>query len=79
MPVSQNITLKTFKFLALFVALVVTIDIVVTSGGFKGSGPPLPKPEKYKKTLQRIKIFAATGARSISCSDLTVKYSVGVG
>ena len=51
MSVSLSITFKTFKFLALFVALVVTIDAGVTSGEFKGSGPLLPKPEKNKKTF----------------------------
>ena len=49
MSVSISITLKTFKFLTLFVALVETIDADVISGGFKGSGMPLLKPEKYKK------------------------------
>ena len=39
MSVGLSITLKTFKFLALFVALVRTMDAVVTSNGFQESGP----------------------------------------
>ena len=40
MSVCLSITLKTFKFLTLFVDLVGTIDTVITSGGLKESGPP---------------------------------------
>ena len=50
MPVSLSITLKTFKFLTLFVALVGTIDPGVTSGGFNGSGPPPPPPPPPAQT-----------------------------
>ena len=39
MCVSLSITFMAFKFLALFVALVGTIDAGVTSGGLKGSEP----------------------------------------
>ena len=46
MFVNLSITLKTFKFLTSFVALIGTFDARVISDGFKGSGP---KPEKYKK------------------------------
>ena len=51
MSVSLSITLKTFEFLTVFVALVGTIDAGGTSSGFKGSEPPLLKPDKHKKTL----------------------------
>ena len=47
---SLSTTLKAFKFLALFVSLIGTIDVGVTSNGFKGSGPLL-KLEKYKKNF----------------------------
>ena len=50
MFVSLSITLKTFKFLLLFVALIGTIDVGVTSDGYKGSGPLL-KPENYKNNF----------------------------
>ena len=51
MSVTLSITIKTFKFLTLFVALVGTIYAGVTSADFKGSGLPLLKPEKYKKNF----------------------------
>ena len=46
MFVSLRITLKTLKFLTLFVALIGTIDAGITSDKFMGSGP-LFKLEKY--------------------------------
>ena len=48
MSVGVSITLKTFKFPTLFVALVGAIDAGLTSDGFKES-EPLLKREKYKK------------------------------
>ena len=50
MFVSLSITLKTFNFLTLFVALIGTNDAGVTNDGFKGYGPLL-KLEKYKKNF----------------------------
>ena len=79
MSVSLSNTLKIFKLLALFVALVGMIDAGVTSYGIKGFGLPLLKPKKYKKNFWHIKFIAITGARFISCPDLTIKYSLGVG
>ena len=76
MFVSLSITLEIFKFLTLVVALVGTNNAGVTSDGFKGSRPLL-KPEKYKKNFLQIKVIAIAEARSIACSDLTIKYSVG--
>ena len=76
LSVGLSNTAKTFNFLTLFVALIGTIDAGVTSGGFKGSGSPLLKPEKYKKNFYHIKFIAIAGSRSISCPDLLVKYSM---
>ena len=66
---------QTFKFLSLFVALVGMIDADVARSEFRWSRPLL-KPDLYKKNLKRIKFIAIAGARSISCPDLTAKYSV---
>ena len=49
--VGLSITLKTFKFITLFVALVGTIDAGVTIGGFKGSGPNAQTGEIKEKLL----------------------------
>ena len=58
--------------------IVETFDADVTSGESKWSGL-LHKPEEYKKNFKRIKFIAINGTGSISCADLMVKYSVGMG
>ena len=49
MSVSLSITLKTLKFLTLFVAIVGTADAGVNRSGFKGSGPPAQTGEIKEK------------------------------
>ena len=57
MFVSLSITLKTFKFLTLFLALIGKIDAGVTIDGFKGSDPRLNR-KKYEKNFSHIKFIA---------------------
>ena len=74
MFVSLSTTLKTFKFLTLLEARAAT-----TKGGGESKGAVPPKQRDSVHKIQSIKFIAITEARSISCSDLTVKNSVGSG
>ena len=58
--------------------IVGTTDADVTSGKSMWSGPPSSNRRNIRKT-SNIKFIAITEATSISCPDLTVRYSEGLG